>query len=74
MTDISSNGASRYQTDKVRVAIMGAGNLGLALADYPGFRQEGFEIAAMFDASPAPGAPAQRGVALLGMDRPIWRS
>ena len=35
----------------VRVAIMGAGNLGLALADYPGFRDEGFEIAAMFDAS-----------------------
>jgi redox-sensing transcriptional repressor len=38
--------------DRKRVAIMGAGNLGLALADYPGFRQEGFEIAAMFDASP----------------------
>ena len=34
---------------KLRVAIMGAGNLGMALADYPGFRQEGFEIAAMFD-------------------------
>ena len=34
---------------KVRVAIMGAGNLGLALADYPGFRQEGFEIIALFD-------------------------
>jgi redox-sensing transcriptional repressor len=33
----------------VRVAIMGAGNLGLALADYPGFRDEGFEIAALFD-------------------------
>jgi redox-sensing transcriptional repressor len=33
----------------VRVAIMGAGNLGLALADYPGFRVEGFEIAALFD-------------------------
>ena len=32
-----------------RVAIMGAGNLGLALADYPGFRQEGFTIAALFD-------------------------
>src|SRR5438128_12391489 len=28
---------------------MGAGNLGLALADYPGFRQEGFEISALFD-------------------------
>ena len=33
----------------VRLAIMGAGNLGLALADYPGFRAEGFEIAALFD-------------------------
>jgi len=32
-----------------RVAILGAGNLGLALADYPGFRQEGFEIVALFD-------------------------
>jgi redox-sensing transcriptional repressor len=34
---------------KLRVAIMGAGNLGLALADYAGFRQEGFEIAALFE-------------------------
>jgi len=34
----------------VSVAIMGAGNLGLALADYPGFRDEGFEIVALFDA------------------------
>ena len=34
---------------KLRVAIIGAGNLRLALADYPGFRQEGFEIAALFD-------------------------
>src|SRR5918912_3771172 len=34
---------------RLRVAIMGAGNLGLALADYPGFRNEGFEITALFD-------------------------
>jgi redox-sensing transcriptional repressor len=34
---------------KLRVGVVGAGNLGLALADYPGFRQEGFEIAALFD-------------------------
>ena len=34
---------------KLRVGIIGAGNLGLALADYQGFRQEGFEIAALFD-------------------------
>jgi redox-sensing transcriptional repressor len=34
---------------RVAVTIIGAGNLGLALADYPGFRNEGFEIAALFD-------------------------
>src|ERR687898_2271592 len=34
---------------RIRVAIMGAGNLGLALADYAGFRADGFEIAALFD-------------------------
>jgi redox-sensing transcriptional repressor len=35
----------------VAIAIMGAGNLGLALADYPGFRDEGFDIVALFDSS-----------------------
>tara|TARA_B100000378_G_scaffold252579_1_gene227961 strand:+ start:220 stop:939 length:720 start_codon:yes stop_codon:yes gene_type:complete len=34
---------------RLKVAIMGAGNLGLALADYPGFLREGFRIAALFD-------------------------
>ena len=34
---------------RVAIAVMGAGNLGLALADYPGFRDEGFEIVALFD-------------------------
>jgi redox-sensing transcriptional repressor len=38
---------------KLRVAVMGAGNLGLALADYPGFRREGFEITALFDVADA---------------------
>jgi redox-sensing transcriptional repressor len=33
----------------VRVAVVGAGNLGLALADYGGFRADGFEIVALFD-------------------------
>jgi redox-sensing transcriptional repressor len=46
---------------RLRVAIMGAGNLGLALADYPGFRDEGFEIAAMFDASPEKVGQHSRG-------------
>ena len=33
----------------LKVAIMGAGNLGFALADYSGFRLEGFKIVALFD-------------------------
>jgi redox-sensing transcriptional repressor len=48
---------------KLRVAIVGAGNLGLALADYPGFRQEGFEIVALFDNLIAKvGQQSRRGV------------
>jgi redox-sensing transcriptional repressor len=46
---------------RLRVAIIGAGNLGLALADYPGFRQEGFEIAALFDNLNAKVGHASRG-------------
>ena len=34
---------------QLKVVIMGAGNLGLALADYPGFRHDGFDIVALFD-------------------------
>ena len=34
---------------QLNVAIIGAGNLGFALADYPGFRQDGFRIVALFD-------------------------
>ena len=37
---------------RLGVGIVGAGNLGLALADYPGFSQEGFEILALFDNGP----------------------
>jgi redox-sensing transcriptional repressor len=35
---------------QIAIAIVGAGNLGLALADYAGFREDGFSIAALFDA------------------------
>jgi redox-sensing transcriptional repressor len=45
----------------VRVAILGAGNLGLALADYPGFRQEGFSIVALFDSARAKIGRRSRG-------------
>ena len=46
---------------KLKVAIFGAGNLGLALADYPGFRQEGFQIAALFDTLSAKVGQQSRG-------------
>ena len=50
---------------KLRVAIMGAGNLGLALADYPGFRQEGYEISALFDSlREKVGQQSRNGVAI----------
>ena len=52
----------------LRVAIIGAGNLGLALADYPGFKQEGFEIVALFDSAVAKvGQQSRGGVSILGM-------
>ncbi|EMY34546.1 redox-sensing transcriptional repressor Rex [Arthrobacter crystallopoietes BAB-32] len=40
-------------TQDWRVAIVGAGNLGRALAGYSGFTTRGFEVAAIFDADPA---------------------
>ncbi|MEO8430571.1 MAG: redox-sensing transcriptional repressor Rex [Acidobacteriota bacterium] len=36
-----------------RVAIVGAGRLGTALSDYPGFRSGGFEVAGLYDDDPA---------------------
>src|SRR6476659_8901171 len=39
--------------DRMRnVVIVGAGNLGMALADYGGFNSNGFHIVAMFDKDP----------------------
>jgi redox-sensing transcriptional repressor len=34
---------------RLRMVILGAGNLGSALADYPGFRADGFEVVALLD-------------------------
>lgn len=53
----------------VNVAILGAGNLGLALADYPGFREEGFGIAALFDTEQSKiGHRSRAGVPIHGID------
>ena len=35
----------------IKVVIVGAGNLGLALADYPGFRHDGFDVVALLDSA-----------------------
>ena len=39
-------------TQRWRVAIVGVGNLGQALANYAGFTSRGFRVAALFDADP----------------------
>lgn len=53
----------------VRVAVIGAGNLGMALADYPGFQQEGFAIVGMFDADRAKvGRRSKGGVPIFHID------
>ena len=38
---------------RYRVALVGAGKIGSALAQYRGFKQRGFDIVAIFDADPA---------------------
>ncbi len=49
----------------IKVVIVGAGNLGLALADYPGFRQDGFDVVALLDtAREKIGSYSRSGVAI----------
>lgn len=40
-------------TEQWRCALVGVGNLGRALASYPGFDERGFQVVAAFDADPA---------------------
>jgi redox-sensing transcriptional repressor len=52
-----------------RVAIVGAGNLGMALADYGGFNSEGFSIVALFDSDPEKvGRRTRRGIPVEPME------
>jgi redox-sensing transcriptional repressor len=45
----------------IRVAVIGAGLLGQALADYPGFPRDGFEPVALFDRAPSKVGGSSRG-------------
>ncbi len=56
--------------DRTRnVVIVGAGNLGMALADYRGFNSNGFHIVGMVDVDPEKiGTSSRSGVAVLAYD------
>ncbi len=56
--------------DPIRVAVIGAGNLGQALADYPGFPQYGFVPVALFDrATSKVGMHSKGGVPIFHIKR-----
>ena len=57
--------------DRTRhVLIIGAGNLGMALADYRGFNDNGFQIAAMLDIDPEKiGRSSRSGVPVVAASR-----
>jgi len=57
--------------DRARnVVIVGAGNLGMALADYAGFNSNGFHIVAMVDSDPArTGRQSREGIPVHAWDR-----
>jgi redox-sensing transcriptional repressor len=57
--------------DRTRsIAIVGAGNLGMALADYSGFNSNGFQIAALVDSDPAKsGSISRQGIPVVPFER-----
>ena len=53
----------------LRLVILGAGNLGNALADYHGFNDRGFRIVALFDVDPGKiGGTTRHGTPILHLD------
>ena len=55
-------------TGKYNVIVIGAGNLGQALANYSGFEKEGFHIRALFDINPRLIGMAIRGIDIMDID------
>lgn len=57
--------------DRTRnVVIVGAGNLGMALADYAGFNSNGFHLVAILDSDPGKiGRTSRSGIPILSWDR-----
>jgi redox-sensing transcriptional repressor len=72
--DVSRLKANLVETlgiDRTRnIVIVGAGNLGMALADYSGFNTNGFHIAALLDADPEKvGRNSRADIPVLHWDR-----
>lgn len=55
-------------TADVRVAVVGAGNLGRALANYGGFGRRGFRVIALYDVDPAKIGDTVAGIPVKGLD------
>ena len=51
-----------------KAALVGLGRLGRAIISYPGFSREGFQVVAIFDASPALVGTELNGIKVLPMD------
>ena len=51
-----------------RAALIGVGRLGRAIISYPGFSREGFQVVAIFDASPSLVGTALDGVPIRAME------
>jgi redox-sensing transcriptional repressor len=71
VTELRQNVTRILGLTKTRqVVILGAGNLGMALADYGGFNREGFAIVALFDSDPRKvGQSSRGGVPILDLER-----
>lgn len=54
--------------EQYNVIIVGAGNLGQALANYSGFEKEGFHIKALFDINPRLVGISIRGIQVMDID------
>lgn len=53
-----------------KIVIVGAGNLGMALADYRGFNSNGFHIVALFDVDPQRvGRSSRTGIPVIAAER-----
>lgn len=55
--------------DELEVVVVGAGALGSALINYPGFENRGFRIVAVFDNNPAKIGHRLRGYEIMPFDR-----